>query len=87
MLPDSRRQLQIRKTRGAARQALKFHGYFRRNDDLLKLFLKQTALINAAEVNEHRRVGDDDHLGNDSLRDWMSDASICRERLSGYRVN
>jgi hypothetical protein len=26
-------------------------------------------LTDAAEIDEHRRVGDDDHLGNTSLRD------------------
>ena len=31
--------------------------------------MKQTALTYAAEIDEHGRVGDDDHLGNVSFRD------------------
>ena len=41
----------------------KFRCHFRWDPDFLKQLLKQTRLAHAAEIDEHQRVGDDDHLG------------------------
>ena len=46
-------------------------------NDLLKQLLEQAVLTDAAMIDEDRRVGDNDHFWNDSLRDWMSEVSIC----------
>jgi hypothetical protein len=77
LLSDSIRQLQTDETRGAAGQPRKLCGDFRRDDHLLKQLAKQAALTDATKIDEDRSIRDNDHLGNTSLRDWMSEASIC----------
>ena len=50
----------------------------RQNEHLAKQLFKQAALTDTAQVNQHRRVGDNDHWGNDSLSDWTIFVRLAR---------
>lgn len=76
LLAQALRQFQATKPRHGRDEASKFRRNLGRDDDLLEEAPKQISLANAAEVNQHRRVGNDDHFENRAFRDRRSSASI-----------
>ena len=77
LLPNPAGQSQSLKARGLPGQAIKLGGDFERDDDFVKQAGEHFDLADAAEVQQHRRVGDDDHDGNKALSEARSSSSIC----------
>ena len=77
LLPNPARQGQSLEAHGLKCQAIKLGGDFHRDDDVVEKAGEQFDLTDAAEVQQHRRVGDDDHEGNRALSEARSSSNIC----------
>lgn len=81
LLSNPRRQRQPLEARSLTGEAIKFGGDFQRDDNFVKKAGKQFDLSDAAEVEQHRRVGHDDHERNRALSEARSSSSICSVQM------
>jgi hypothetical protein len=77
LLPNPARQGQSLKARGLTCEAIKLAGDFHWDDDFVKKAGEKFDLTDATEVEQHRRIGHDDHEGNRVLSEARSSSSIC----------
>lgn len=81
--PD--RQCQTVKARGLGCQPVKFSRDFQRDDNLVEETGEEIHLADAAQVQQDRCVGHDDHRGNNVLSAARSSSSICSVQMGMLR--
>ncbi len=72
LLPNPNRQVQSLEAGSLTCEAFKLGGDFHGNDDFVKETREKFDLSDSAEVEQHRRVSHDDHLGNRALSEARS---------------
>jgi len=78
-------QYQPLKTWSLKRETIELRRDLHWNDDLVKKLGEEVDLSDAAEVQQHRRVSDNNHDENNALSDAKSSSSICSVQMGMLR--